>query len=128
MIENIGLLNAIKSVGGIDNMVRIMGEYFFTKGTKVDLIIDIVRKHGTRNQLYLGNYDIDIITKERHYYGSYQQTYIIHIDDDGEYYYKTYDFDHGIMMDESIDEGYLKLINLDDSKLNEIIETLLNVF
>lgn len=130
MIDNIGLLSSIKAVGGYDNMVKIVGEDFFTKGTKIDLIIEIVKTYGPRNQLYLGDFDIDIITNERRYDdGSYEQTYIIHIDDDGEYYYKTYEFDeHGNMIDEPIDFGYSKLINLPETKIDEIIKKLLEVF
>ena len=132
LIEDESILDAIKSVGAIDVFTSIMGNDYFTKERKIDVIKDIASEHGDyRGILYLSDFDIETpIGREEFNDGSYEETFIRYVDsDNGGIFYRTYDFDEeGYMMDEPVDTGYKRLLLLDDWYTNELFNILTTKF
>ena len=130
MIEDLGYINTIKAVAGYNNIVKILGNDFFTKERKIELIGDIAYQFGTRGELYLYEYDLDImINKDTYADGSFDASYITYLEDNGNFYYKSYNFDKdGWMDDNEFDEGYMPLPDLSENTIDDILVALTDKF
>ena len=131
MIENVGMLNAIKSVGGFNNFKKIVGKDFLTFDDKITLISEIAEEYGgRRSEIILFDYNLDIILeKETYADGSFVATHLYYVDSIDHYYYYTYEYDNeGVVYDEFIDEGYAKTEDLDEHIIDSIIGTLTHKF
>jgi len=130
MIEDLGYIKAIKAVAGYNNIVKILGDDFFTKERKIELIGDIAYQFGTRGELYLYEYDLDImINKDTYADGSFDASYITYLEDNGNFYYKSYHFDEsGWMEDNEFDEGYMSLSDLSEVGIDTLLEELIHKF
>ncbi len=70
MIDNNGLLNTIKFMGGYDNFITLLPDYFDSRESKIDLIKEIIgldEQHpvyGGGGRIYLSEVDSDILYDE----------------------------------------------------------------
>jgi hypothetical protein len=130
MLYDLGYIKAIKAVAGYNNIVKILGDDFFTKERKIELIGDIAYQFGTRGELYLYEYDLDImINKDTYADGSFDASYITYLEDNGNFYYKSYNFDKdGWMDDNEFDEGYMPLPDLSENTIDDILVALTDKF
>ena len=130
MIDDIGILQTIQSLGGIDNLKRILGNDYFTKEKKIEIISEIAAENGIRGELHLDDFDIEIsLGEDIRADGSYVKTFVIYVDDNESFYFKEWEFEEwGQMLDEPIDEGYMKLYSLVDYQIDELFNTLINKF
>ena len=132
MIENVGMLNAIKSVGGFNNFKKIVGKDFLTFDDKITLISEIAEEYGgRRSEIILVDYNLDIILEKHETYadGGFVATHLYYVDSIDHYYYYTYEYDNeGVVYDEFIDEGYAKTEDLDEHIIDSIIGTLTHKF
>jgi hypothetical protein len=130
MLYDLGHIKAIKAVAGYNNIVKILGDDFFTKERKIELIGDIAYQFGTRGELYLYEYDLDImINKDTYADGSFDASYITYLEDNGNFYYKSYNFDKdGWMDDNEFDEGYMPLPDLSENTIDDILVALTDKF
>jgi len=126
MLYDLGYIKTIKAVAGYNNIVKILGDDFFTKERKIELIGDIAYQFGTRGELYLYEYDLDImINKDTYADGSFDASYITYLEDNGNFYYKSYNFDKdGWMDDNEFDEGYMPLPDLSENSIDDILVAL----
>ena len=130
MLYDLGYIKTIKAVAGYNNIVKILGNDFFTKERKIELIGDIAYQFGTRGELYLYDYDLDImINKDTYADGSFDASYITYLEDNGNFYYKSYNFDEsGWMDDNEFDEGYMPLSDLTENTIDDILVVLTDKF
>ena len=130
MLYDLGYIKTIKAVAGYNNIVKILGDDFFTKERKIELIGDIAYQFGTRGELYLYEYDLDImINKDTYADGSFDASYITYLEDNGNFYYKSYNFDKdGWMDDNEFDEGYAPLFPLSENTIDDILVALTDKF
>jgi hypothetical protein len=130
MLYDLGYIKTIKAVAGYNNIVKILGDDFFTKERKIELIGDIAYQFGTRGELYLYEYDLDImINKDTYADGSFDASYITYLEDNGNFYYKSYNFDKdGWMDDNEFDEGYMPLPDLSENTIDDILVALTDKF
>jgi hypothetical protein len=130
MLYDLGYIKTIKAVAGYNNIVKILGDDFFTKERKIELIGDIAYQFGRRGELYLYEYDLDImINKDTYADGSFDASYITYLEDNGNFYYKSYNFDNdGWMDDNEFDEGYMPLSNISEVEIDTILEELIHKF
>jgi hypothetical protein len=131
MIDDVGILQTIQSLGGIDNLKRILGNDYFTKEKKIEIISEIAAENGIRGELYLDDFDIEIsLGEDIRADGSYVKTFVIYVDDNESFYFKEWEFEAwgGQMLDEPIDEGYMKLYSLVDYQIDELFNVLINKF
>ena len=130
MLYDLGYIKTIKAVAGYNNIVKILGDDFFTKERKIELIGDIAYQFGTRGELYLYEYDLDImINKDTYADGSFDASYITYLEDNGNFYYKSYNFDEsGWMDDNEFDEGYTPLSDLSENTIDDILVALTDKF
>jgi hypothetical protein len=130
MLYDLGYIKTIKAVAGYNNIVKILGDDFFTKERKIELIGDIAYQFGTRGELYLYEYDLDImINKDTYADGSFDASYITYLEDNGNFYYKSYNFDKdGWMDDREFDEGYMPLPDLSENTIDDILVALTDKF
>jgi hypothetical protein len=130
MIDDIGILDTIQLVGGIDNLKRILGNDYFNKHKKIEVISEIAGHFGGRGEIHFSDFDIDVsLGKDVYSDGSYQETFVHYVDDNEYFYHKTWMFDEdGWMLDEPIDEGYMNLYSLVDYQIDEIFNVLIDKF
>jgi hypothetical protein len=129
ILEDIGFVDTIKSVGGYENFRKIVGDDFLNKEIKIEIIADIAYQTVSNHNLDLYDYDIDVMINEDMFSdGSSEVTYVHQVNEASEFYFKTYTFDEdGWMNDEPIDEGYSQLSRLPENKIDEILNGLVNV-
>ncbi len=112
MIEDIGILNTIKSVGGFDNFKRYVGKDFLTFDNKITLISEIAEEYGDRNgNLIFVDYNLDIILEKEETYadGGFVATHLYYVDNVDQYYYYTYEYDNeGLYMIILLTKGMVK--------------------
>lgn len=134
MIENVGILNTIKSIGGFDSFKRYVGKDFLTFDNKITLISEIAEEYGDRNgDMIFPDHNLDIVLEKKETYveggGSFIATHLYYVDIYDHYYYYTYEYDNeGSVYDEFIDEGYAKTEDLDEHIIDSIIGTLAHKF
>ena len=130
MIETLGYIKTSNVIGGFKNLKRILGNDYFHKNKKMEIISEIAAENGIRGELYLDEFGIEIsLGKEIFNDGSYDETFVTYVDDNESFYLKTWKFDeNGWMLDEPIDEGYTYLNNLADYQIDEILNRLVDVF
>ena len=130
MLYDLGYIKTIKAVAGYNNIVKILGDDFFTKERKIELIGDIVYQFGRGGSLdlYEGGLDI-IVDKDTYADGSFDTTYAVYVEDNGNFYYKSYHFDEsGWMDDNEFDEGYMSLSDLSEVGIDTLLEELIHKF
>ena len=130
MMQNIGIVKTSNAVGGFYNLVKILGDDYFTKDKVVKMIGEISSEFGEDGKIYLYDYEIDIsLGRDVYNDGSYQETSIFFVDENEEYYNKTWMYDEdGHMFDEPIDNGVGYLDELDLSTLHKILNNIVQVF
>jgi hypothetical protein len=132
MIENVGILNTIKSIGGFDNFKRFVGKDFLTFDDKIVLISEIAEEYGDRNgNLIFVDHNLDIILEKEETYadGGFVATHLYYVDNVDQYYYYTYEYDNeGFVYDYPINEGDGKTEDLDEHIIDSIVGTLAHKF
>jgi hypothetical protein len=130
LMSEIGFVKACKIVGGFYNLVKILGDDYFTKDKVVKMIGDISSEFGEDGKIYFYDFRIDIsLGRDVYNDGSYQETSIFYVDKNEEYYSKTWMYDEdGHMFDEPDDDGSGYLDELDLSILHKILNNIVQVF
>jgi len=130
MMQNFGIVKTSSAVGGFYNLVKILGDDYFTKDKVVKMIGEISSEFGEDGKIYLYDYEIDIsLGRDVYNDGSYQETSIFYVDKNEEYYSKTWMYDEdGHMFDEPDDDGVGYLDELDLSILHKILNNYRNFY
>lgn len=130
MLHDAGYIITIQSLGGYERFKRIVGDDYLSKERKIELIGDIAYQFGRGGSLdlYEGGLDI-IIDKDTYADGSFDTTYAVYVEDNGNFYYKSYHFDRdGWMEDNEFDEGYMSLSDLSEVGIDTLLEELVHKF
>jgi hypothetical protein len=135
-ISNSGLYNTIKIMGGYNNFINFVPNYFDNKDHKIDLINEIVENVEPNGFIYF--YDITQHGEDLFYYEE-KPTWQDNNNHTYEHYFvnvgdevvavKVWEYDeNGEMFDEEYDSYYIKLYKLDDKYLNKIFDVLVNYY
>lgn len=126
MIDKLDYVKTSKVVGGFSNLKKILGDDYFTKTRKIDLIKEVASEFGdTRGILRLSDFDVEITIGVKEFDdGSYQEKLIRYVEsDNGGFFWKTYEYDEdGVSV--MVDQGYGRLILEDDIYTNELFDAL----
>ncbi len=137
MIDNNGLLNTIKFMGGYDNFITLLPDYFDSRESKIDLIKEIIgldEQHpvyGGGGRIYLSEVDSDILYDEfdgddGHTFESYID-FIENYNDNLFAHVTVWEFDEdGQMYDEYFDDYDVRVNKLETKYLNKLFEMLVN--
>ena len=137
MIDNNGLLNTIKFMGGYDNFITLLPDYFDSRESKIDLIKEIIgldEQHpvyGGGGRIYLSEVDSDILYDEfdgddGHTFESYID-FIENYNDNLFAHVTVWEFDEdGQMYDEYYDDYDVRVNKLETKYLNKLFEMLVN--
>lgn len=137
MIDNTGLLNTIKFMGGYDNFITLLPDYFDSRQSKIELIIEIIgldEQHpvyGGGGRIYLHELGSDILYDQfdgddGHTFESYID-YIENYNDNLLAHVTVWEFDEdGQMYDEYYDDYDVRVNKLETKYLNKLFEMLVN--
>lgn len=137
MIDNNGLLNTIKFMGGYDNFITLLPDYFDSRESKIELIIEIIgldEQHpvyGGGGRIYLSEVDSDILYDQfdgddGHTFESYID-FIENYNDNLFAHVTVWEFDEdGQMYDEYYDDYDVRVNKLETKYLNKLFEMLVN--
>jgi hypothetical protein len=137
MIDNNGLLNTIKFMGGYDNFITLLPDYFDSRESKIELIIEIIgldEQHpvyGGGGRIYLHELGSDILYDQfdgddGHTFESYID-YIENYNDNLLAHVTVWEFDEdGQMYDEYYDDYDVRVNKLETKYLNKLFEMLVN--
>ncbi len=139
MIDNNGLLNTIKFMGGYDNFITLLPDYFDSRESKIDLIKEIIgldEQHpvyGGGGRIYLSEVDSDILYDEfdgddGHTFESYID-FIENYNDNLFAHVTVWEFDEdGQMYDEYSDDYDVRVNRLETKYLNELFDILVKYY
>ena len=137
MIDNNGLLNTIKFMGGYDNFITLLPDYFDSRQSKIELIIEIIgldEQHpvyGGGGRIYLHELGSDILYDQfdgddGHTFESYID-YIENYNDNLLAHVTVWEFDEdGQMYEEYYDDYDVRVNKLETKYLNKLFEMLVN--
>ena len=139
MIDNNGLLNTIKFMGGYDNFITLLPDYFDSRESKIDLIKEIIgldEQHpvyGGGGRIYLSEVDSDILYDEfdgddGHTFESYID-FIENYNDNLFAHVTVWEFDEdGQMYDEYSDDYDVRVNRLETKYLNKLFDLLVKYY
>ena len=139
MIDNNGLLNTIKFMGGYDNFITLLPDYFDSRESKIDLIKEIIgldEQHpvyGGGGRIYLSEVDSDILYDEfdgddGHTFESYID-FIENYNDNLFAHVTVWEFDEdGQMYDEYFDDYDVRVNRLETKYLNKLFDILVKYY
>ena len=139
MIDNNGLLNNIKFMGGYDNFITLLPDYFDSRESKIDLIKEIIgldEQHpvyGGGGRIYLSEVDSDILYDEfdgddGHTFESYID-FIENYNDNLFAHVTVWEFDEdGQMYDEYSDDYDVRVNRLETKYLNKLFDLLVKYY
>lgn len=137
MIDNNGLLNTIKFMGGYDNFITLLPDYFDSRQSKIELIIEIIgldEEHpvyGGGGRIYLSELDGDIPYdqldgEDGHTFESYID-FVEYFNGNLFAHVTVWEFDeNGTMYDEYYDDYDVRVNKLETKYLNKLFEMLVN--
>jgi len=129
MIDNVGLLQAIISLGGYDNFIKLIPDYFKNKSNKIKLIQELVIKEGDEDEIIyfheisINEEDLELYIEEKQN-GDLIQWFVVQIDTENAWI-------KGVYLNDDEDETEDDVINLENLKpkiLNEIFTAMINYF
>lgn len=140
MIDNNGLLNTIKFMGGYDNFITLLPNYFDSRQSKIELIIEIIKLdeehpvYGGGGRIYLSELDGGDILYDQfdgddgHTFESYID-YIENYNDNLFAHVTVWEFDEdGQMYDEYFDDYNVRVNRLETKYLNKLFDILVNYY
>ena len=140
MIDNNGLLNTIKFMGGYDNFITLLPDYFDSRQSKIELIIEIIgldEEHpvyGGGGRIYLSELDGGEILYDQldgedgHTFESYID-FIENYNDNLFAHVTVWEFDeNGTMYDEYYDDYDVRVNKLETKYLNKLFDILVNYY
>ena len=129
MIDESGLVNTIKSMGGYDTFVKIMPDYFNSKSKKIDLINDIiVYDEEAGGRIYLHELGNPIVIREEIENGNTLKHEFDFIEKDI-VAVSVWEYDEdGNMLDDMYDTYDMYLEEIQTRHLNQIFELLVNYY
>lgn len=139
MIDNNGLLNTIKFMGGYDNFITLLPDYFDSRQSKIELIIEIIgldEEHpvyGGGGRIYLSELDSDILYdqldgEDGHTFESYID-FVEYFNGNLFAHVTVWEFDEdGQMYDEYYDDYDVSIGKLETKYLNKLFEMLVNYY
>jgi hypothetical protein len=127
MIDNIGLLQTIKSLGGYNNFIKLIPDYFESKSNKIKLIREITLKDEDEiirfHEISINEEDLEIYIEEKPN-GDLIQWLVVEVDVEVAWIKGIYlndDFDE-------VEDGSIELENLKPIFLNEIFSAIINYY
>lgn len=137
MIDNNGLLNTIKFMGGYDNFITLLPDYFDSRQSKIELIIEIIKLdkehpvYGGGGRIYLSELDEDILYDQFDGYDDHTfESYIDFIENYNNNliaHVTVWEFDEdGTMYDEYYSDYDVHFNELETKYFNRIFEMLVN--
>jgi hypothetical protein len=130
LINKVGIVKAIKLLGGYNNFEKVFPDYFTDRDHKVNLINEIVDNNGDGGYIYfyeINGMDIKIWEEEIED-GHTQEDYITRVGDET-VGVSVWEYDeNGEMYDEEVDGYHIKLTQLKEEWLNKIFEILVGYY
>jgi hypothetical protein len=127
MIDNIGLLQTIKSLGGYNNFIKLIPDYFESKSNKIKLIREITLKEEDEiirfHEISINEEDLEIYIEEKPN-GDLIQWLVVEVDVEVAWIKGIYlndDFDE-------VEDDSIELENLKPIFLNEIFSAIINYY
>ena len=127
MIDNVGLLQTIKSLGGYNNFIKLIPDYFESKSNKIKLIREITLKEEDEiirfHEISINEEDLELYIEEKQN-GDLIQWFVVQIDTENAWI-------KGVYLNDDEDETEDDVINLENLKpkiLNEIFTAMVNYF
>ena len=124
-VDNYGLYDTIKMIGGYEVFNDILPDYFDDRINKIKLILDITKEEGTNGIVWF--YDIsrhneDIFYFEQGYEDKHTlEHFITLVDQNGSVRVSVYEYDeNGEMYDEYHQRYYININKLEDKYINEM--------
>lgn len=139
MIDNNGLLNTIKFIGGYDTFINLLPDYFDSRESKIELIKEIIgldEEHpvyGGGGRIYLDELGSNILYdqldgEEGHTFESYID-FIENYNDNLIAHVTVWEFDEdGQMYDEYYDDYDVRVNKLETKYLNKLFDILVNYY
>ena len=145
MIDNNGLLNTIKFMGGYDNFITLLPDYFDSRQSKIELIIEIIKfdeehpVYGGGGRIYLSELDggeilydkfdgKNLEDRDGHTFESYID-FVEYFRGKLFAHVSVWEFDEdGQMYDEYYDEYDIEISKLETKYLNKLFEILVNFY
>jgi hypothetical protein len=127
MIDNIGLLQTIKSLGGYNNFIKLIPDYFESKSNKIKLIREITLKDEDEiirfHEISINEEDLEIYIEEKPN-GDLIQWLVVEVDVEVAWIKGIYlndDFDE-------VEDDSIELENLKPIFLNQIFSAIINYY
>lgn len=141
-LDKHGVLNTINFIGGYDNFINILPDYFDSTANKIKLITDLVN-NDEYERIYLhelgssvkydnGGDDLYVVLgdKEGHTFESYMESVGKYMNDNRIWVtVKVWEYDEdGNMFDEYSNEFDILLVKMDTKNLNKLFDVLVDYF
>ncbi len=138
-IKEFGVIDTVKFMGGYDNFITILPDYFDSRQSKIELIIEIIKLdeehpvYGGGGRIYLHELDSDILYdqfdgEDGHTFESYID-FIENYNDNLFAHVTVWEFDEdGTMYDEYYSDYDVSIGELETKYLNKLFEMLLNYY
>jgi hypothetical protein len=127
MIDNIGLSQTIKSLGGYNNFIKLIPDYFESKSNKIKLIREIALKEEDEiirfHEISINEEDLEIYIEEKPN-GDLIQWLVVEVDVEVAWIKGIYlndDFDE-------VEDDSIELENLKPIFLNQIFSAIINYY
>jgi hypothetical protein len=124
-IDEFGLYDTIKMIGGYEVFNDILPDYFDDRINKIKLILDITKEEGTNGIVWfydISRYNEDIFYFEQGYEDKHTlEHFITLVDQNGSVRVSVYEYDeNGEMYDEYHQRYYININKLEDKYINEM--------
>jgi hypothetical protein len=124
-VDDYGLYDTIKMIGGYEVFNDILPDYFDDRINKIKLILDITKEEGDDGLIWfyeISRYNEDIFYFEQGYEDKHTlEHFITLVDQNGSVRVSVYEYDeNGEMYDEYHQRYYININKLEDKYINEM--------
>jgi hypothetical protein len=130
-VDDYGLYDTIKMIGGYEVFNDILPDYFDDRINKIKLILDITKEEGDDGLIWfyeISRHHEDIFYFEQGYEDKHTlEHFITLVDQNGSVRVSVYEYDeNGEMYDEYHQRYYIKINKLENKYINEMLSIFIN--
>jgi hypothetical protein len=130
-VDDYGLYDTIKMIGGYEVFNDILPDYFDDRINKIKLILDITKEEGDDGLIWfyeISRHHEDIFYFEQGYEDKHTlEHFITLVDQNGSVRVSVYEYDeNGEMYDEYHQRYYIKINKLENEYINEMLSIFIN--